>query len=128
MKRITTFLCSLCFMAAGIGLAIAKSNSATIQAAPVINLPPITTNDLPLDLQLDLQKRTDTVTVHVHDTVFIAKPKRKTTQAKKHKGTNPDTIPSKVKQDTLYVPALYIVIPVENLHNASSDTLLVTSR
>jgi hypothetical protein len=83
MRYITTILCTLAFLVAGISLAIQDKNDSpvfkhqTISAATVPNgysLP-----ELPLDLQLDLEKKyktTDTVYVtQPSDTVFVEKVK-----------------------------------------------------
>jgi len=79
MRYITTILCTLAFLVAGISLAIQDKNDSpvfkhqTISAATVptvYSLP-----GLPLDLQLDLKKKyekTDTVFIP-SDTVFVEK-------------------------------------------------------
>lgn len=92
MRYITTILCTLAFLVAGISLAIQDNNDSpafkhqTISAAtvPVYSMP-----GLPLDLQLDLKnkyKTTDTVYVtQPSDTVFVEKVKWvKSKQTAKH--------------------------------------------
>lgn len=69
MKAVLTFLCSLAFAIAGIGLAINANKSGpeygqnSIRAA---TLPVYGTPKLPLDLQLDLEKK-----YVKHDTVYV---------------------------------------------------------
>ena len=92
MRYITTILCTLAFLVAGISLAVQDNNDSpafkhqTISAAtvPVYSMP-----GLPLDLQLDLKnkyKTTDTVYVtQPSDTVFVEKVKWvKSKQTAKH--------------------------------------------
>lgn len=92
MRYITTILCTLAFLVAGISLAVQDNNDSpafkhqTISAAtvPVYSMP-----ELPLDLQLDLKnkyKTTDTVYVtQPSDTVFVEKVKWvKSKQTAKH--------------------------------------------
>ena len=92
MRCITTILCTLAFLVAGISLAVQDNNDSpvfkhqTISAAtvPVYSMP-----GLPLDLQLDLKnkyKTTDTVYVtQPSDTVFVEKVKWvKSKQTAKH--------------------------------------------
>lgn len=92
MRYITTILCTLAFLVAGISLAVQDNNDSpafkhqTISAAtvPVYSMP-----GLPLDLQLDLKnkyKTTDTVYVtQPSDTVFVEKIKWvKSKQTAKH--------------------------------------------
>ena len=59
MKRLTTIVCSICFMIAGIALAIYEpdTHGNELQASPLVqwNIPK--GNVMPLDLQLDLEKR-----------------------------------------------------------------------
>lgn len=63
MKRFTTVLCCLCLMIAGAGLAMVKFNDMpqnTIAAATMPDyrpVPVIVGDSLPLDIQLDLDKK-----------------------------------------------------------------------
>lgn len=71
MKRLTTIVCSICFMIAGIALAIYEPNTHgnEIQASPLVwNIPK--GNVIPLDLQLDLEKRQSN-NVPVKDSINI---------------------------------------------------------
>lgn len=98
-------------------------------------------SDLPLDLQLDLVKpaKKDTIivrdTVTIRDTIKVSSSKPKT--AKKFKGTKkvkpvvkPDTITTLPKTDTLYVskvdtvyiPSLYIIVPMDKLEEPIDTT------
>ena len=82
MRYMTTILCTLAFLVAGISLAVQDNNNSpvfnhqTISAAtvPMYSLP-----ELPLDLRLDMEKKyktTDTVYVtQPSDTVFVEKVK-----------------------------------------------------
>ena len=76
--------------------------------------PPIvlTRSALPLDLQLDLEKKDKVVektdTVILHDTVQVVKYKTKYRAQKKL--TEPDSLLTPAKPDTLYVPELRILI------------------
>ena len=67
MKKLTTILCSLAFLLAGIQMAnVAESPPDSYNTASAA------TFKLPLDVQLDLNKRlTDTVCVEIHDTVIV---------------------------------------------------------
>lgn len=108
---------------------------STLQAAtPMI----VHASDLPLDLRLSLEKK-DTVIVHdtvcVRDTVYKSS-YRKANSGKKLKGTKakaktvmPDSIPAQAirdtivsKIDTLYVPSLYIIVPLEKMEEPN-DTI-----
>lgn len=72
----------------------------------------ITRGALPLDLQLDLAKHDPVVnrvdTIIRHDTVQVVRYKTKYRAQKKM--VEPDSLPSSVTQDTLYVPELKIFI------------------
>lgn len=64
MKRLTTILCCVCLMIAGAGLAISNLNQLPQNTIAAANLPidrpvPVIvgSNSLPLDIQLDLDKR-----------------------------------------------------------------------
>jgi hypothetical protein len=73
MKGLTTMFCCFAFMIFGAGLALQELSTPNTQTAmaspPVFNY----TGKLPLDLQLDLEKRQKTDTVHVMDTVVREK-------------------------------------------------------
>ena len=64
MKRLTTIICCICLMIAGAGLAISNLNQLPQNTIAAANLPidrpvPVIvgSNSLPLDIQLDLDKR-----------------------------------------------------------------------
>lgn len=123
-------------MIAGMSLALTShttSPSNTLSAAELpVAMAPIK-SIAPMDLQLPTVNETakDTVLVHVHDTVYT--PVQKSVKAVRRKSMTkkqsiaPDTIPAEAKQDTLYVPALYIIVPLEHLHE-SNDTLIAERR
>ena len=81
MRYLTTILCTLAFLAAGISLAVQdKNNSPTFkrQTITAATVPSYGLPGFPLDLQLDLEKKykkTDTVyiTSQSTDTVFVEK-------------------------------------------------------
>lgn len=78
------------------------------QTTPIV----LSRGALPLDFQLNLEKedriveKTDTVILH--DTVQVVKYKTKYRAQKK--SVDPDSLPTPVKPDTLYVPELRILI------------------
>jgi len=91
MKRFTTILCCMCLMIAGAGLAMVKFNDMpqnTIAAANVPDyrpVPVIVGDSLPLDIQLDLDKKasksraTPKDSINIIDSVrYITKVKWKT--------------------------------------------------
>lgn len=64
MKRLTTIICCICLMIAGAGLAISNLNQLPQNTIAAANMPtdrPVSvivgSNSLPLDIQLDLDKR-----------------------------------------------------------------------
>ena len=64
MKRLTTIICCICLMIAGAGLAISNLNQLPQNTIAAANMPidrpvPVIvgSNSLPLDIQLDLDKR-----------------------------------------------------------------------
>ena len=136
MKKLTTIVCSMCFMIAGVCLVLSKQTISTGNSLYAAELPQMVIpthmdeSALPLDLQLDLAKHIespDTVFVETHDTIYVPfkKPKLKRRNSKGKKLlTEPDSVVTKSK-DTLYVPALYIIVPLENLHE-SNDSLIVS--
>lgn len=133
MKKLTTILCSACFMIAGVCLVLSSKKTSTgnlIHAAELPQIPiPTAEAVMPLDLQLDLAKQLkgpDTVFVEKHDTIYtpLSKPKTKSRTSKGKKLTTAvDTVTTKAKKDTLYVPALYIIVPLENLHESNDSVI-----
>lgn len=92
MKKLTTFLCSLAFLLAGI-----QMSKHTESPPDSYNTVSAATLKLPLDVQLDLNKRlTDTIRVEIHDTVQV-------TNTKYVRVSSPENT-----TDTLYLP---MVIP-----------------
>ena len=80
MRYITTILCTLAFLVAGISLAMQDNNNSPVfrhQTISAATVPSYSLPELPLDLQLDLKnkyKETDTVYVtQPNDTVFVEK-------------------------------------------------------
>lgn len=80
MRYITTILCTLAFLIAGISLAVQDKNNSPVfkrQTISAATVPAYSLPGLPLDLQLDLKnkyKTTDTVYVtQPSDTVFVEK-------------------------------------------------------
>ena len=80
MKYVTTILCTLAFLIAGISLAVQDNNNSPVfrhQTISAATVPSYSLPELPLDLQLDLKnkyKETDTVYVtQPNDTVFVEK-------------------------------------------------------
>jgi len=115
MKQLSTIICSLLFVIAGAMVIGMKSKpiSPTLPGAmPAYARPqPFSLNefDLPLDVQLDLNKRTKTDTIYIDtsrvDTVYETKYKTKVRKV---------TVPEVVKEtDTLYVPVFYLATPLE---------------
>ena len=92
MRYITTILCTLAFLVAGISLAIQDNNNSPVfrhQTISAATVPSYSLPEFPLDLQLDLKnkyKTTDTVYVtQPSDTVFVEKVKWvKSKQTAKH--------------------------------------------
>ena len=106
MRYMTTILCTLAFLVAGISLAVQDNNNSpvfnhqTISAAtvPVYSLP-----ELPLDLRLDMEKKyktTDTVYIP-SDTIFVEKVKW---VKSKHKAEH-TTARAALKRQGLDIPA-----------------------
>lgn len=90
MRYITTILCTLAFLVAGISLAVQDNNSSPVfkhQTISAATVPTYSLPELPLDLQLDLKnkyEKTDTVFIP-SDTVFVEKLVRvKPKQTAKH--------------------------------------------
>lgn len=80
MRYITTILCALAFLGAGISLAWQDNNESEVfkrQTISAATVPNYSLPELPLDLRLDMEKKyktTDTVPVtQPHDTVFVEK-------------------------------------------------------
>lgn len=107
MKRLATIILSAAFLASGIILSQFNNKPQnTITAAPIV----LTRPTLPLDLQLGKRETKDSIvilrdTVTLCDTVQVVKYKYRT----KRVPAKPDTVLS-ITHDTLYVPALYVVI------------------
>lgn len=78
MKHVTTILCSIAFLFAGIFLASSKYTGLTDfskhQSISAATLPVEQVSMLPLDLQLDLGKRVQTDSTVKHDTVYVDRP------------------------------------------------------
>lgn len=116
MKQITTIMCCFLFLCSGIlvightkdrdGPSLFPGN-ATAYATPQLKMPSFPVNNLPLDLQLDLNKGAKTDTVFVKDTVYQVKYKTK----KVYQAAVPDTVEV---YDTLCVPIFYITKPLEH--------------
>lgn len=123
MKRLTTIMCSIAFMISGFLISFMKPEPQNeIHASSPMQLT-ITRNALPLDLQLDLAKHDSIIhridTIVQHDTVQIVKYKTKYRAPKKT--IEPDSLPSPVTKDTLYVPELRVFIQM------SKDVLMDTT-
>lgn len=112
MRRFTTIMCSLAFMISGFLISFMKSNNQNqlhaAQSTPII----LSRGALPLDFQLNLEKKDRIVektdTVILHDTVQVVKYKTKYRAQKKL--VEPDSLLAPAKPDTLYVPELRILI------------------
>lgn len=95
MKRFTTIICCLAFMVSGIALAVKSTgerfgrNTVMAATAPLFYRGP-----LPLDLQLDLEKRQSNDTVVVHDSIYV-----KCNHKERVKVLKPKHV-----TDTLYLP------------------------
>lgn len=110
MKHVLTFLCAIAFAVAGIGLGLSENKQSTSYGQNAIHastLPNYGMPKLPLDLQLDLEKKyTKVDTVYVPaDTVFIkvkqrVKPKVRIAHTRKSAVTN-NPIYNPVGQDEL---------------------------
>ena len=95
-----TFLCSLAFAIAGIGLAIKDNNSGsglrqnTISAA---TLPQYEFPKLPLDVQLDLEKKyTKTDTVYVPESIVFVKERSRVKPKVRSAHTRKSAVPKNV--------------------------------
>lgn len=119
MKQITTILSCMLFVIAGalsIGFTKTKTTpslfpgNATAYASSEFNPAILPKFELPLDLQLDLNKgaKIDTVFVTKTDTVYETKTKYIT---KSRKAVAPEM---KEKIDTLYMPIFYLATPLEH--------------
>ena len=136
MKRFVTMMCSVAFMVAGVLIARSTANirmaTQSLNAAVIPEMRTCATSvnpaNLPLDLQLNLVKHD---TVFVTDTIYPTflnqdvvikgrKPKRKFITQRHKKSVKPDTIPTFVRQDTLYVPSVYVIVPLEKLDSTKS--------
>lgn len=82
MKQVTTILCSIAFLLAGVFLATSEDKALDFekhQTLSAATMPQITASMLPLDVQLDLGKKTqitdpEVITDTIHDTIFVPKP------------------------------------------------------
>ena len=108
MRHITTILCTLAFLIAGISLAIQDNNNSPVfrhQTISAATVPSYSLPEFPLDLQLDLKnkyKTTDTVYVtQPSDTVFVEKIKW---VKSKHKAEH-TTARAALKRQGLDIPA-----------------------
>lgn len=123
MKRFTTILCSIAFMISGFLISFMKTEPQNqlhaAQSAPIV----LSRGALPLDLQLDLEKRDQNIdrkdTIILHDTVHVVKYKTRYRALKKT--VEPDSLPSPAIKDTLYVPELRVLI------QTSKDVLVDTT-
>ena len=113
MKQLGTIICSICFVIAGalvIGMKPGASTIALPGAMTTYAKPqPFSINelDLPLDIQLDLDKRTK------HDTVYIDNSRVDTVYRYKTK-IQKVAVPEVVEvHDTLSVPVFYLATPLE---------------
>lgn len=124
MKQIVTIISCILFVAAG-ALTIGFTNdraspslfpgNGTMYAGQLPNTK-ILSNDLPLDIQLDLNKRAKKDTVYIDtgrvDTVYKYKTKIRKV-----------VVPNEVEHDTLCVPVFYIATPLE--HEVKSTEIRV---
>ena len=116
MKRLTTLICCLAFMVAGISLAINGNTNvltrSTISAATTYNIPKIDVSQMhmPLDLLLDQAKKAGL---------------EEATPIKEPEVTKVDTHTVKVPvvvERTVEVPVLYIATPADNKGDPPDDT------
>jgi len=107
-------MCSLAFMISGFLISFMKADPQNqlyaAETTPIV----LSRGALPLDLQLDLEKKDRIVektdTVILRDTVQVVKYKTKHRAQKK--SVEPDSLLTPAKPDTLYVPELRILIQV----------------
>lgn len=120
MKQLSTIVASLAFVIAGaMIIGIKTSNPVILPSATVYANPqPFSLNELgklPLDVQLDLAKRTSKDTVYIDtsrvDTVY---------KTKIRKVVVPEVVE---KHDTLCVPIFYIAKPLE--HKIESTEIII---
>jgi len=116
MKQITTILSCMLFVVAGamsIGFSKDKElpslfpGNTNTYASSQFNYVPLQGLELPLDLQLDLNKRARRDTIYVHDTDTVWRTKYVT------KKVLTEAAPAAVERDTLFVPIFYIATPLE---------------
>jgi hypothetical protein len=106
MRYITTILCTLAFLVAGISLAVQDNKNSQVfthQTISAATVPNYSLPGLPLDLQLDLKnkyKTTDTVFIP-SDTIFVEKIVR---VKPKHKAEH-TTARAALKRQGLDIPA-----------------------
>ena len=109
MKRLTTLICCLAFMVAGVSLAISgnssKMSTSTIRAATTYDIPKIDVSQMqmPLDLLLDqAKKNADSLNTAIQNEPEV-------TKAEDHVVKVPVIVEKKVE-----VPVLYIATPADN--------------
>ena len=117
MKKLHTLLCVVCMTLLGGFIASLKNNEVkaspydTISAAPVLHLSPQGIQ-LPLDLQLDLEKKykSDETIKVIHDTVYAdsPNPKKGGTVKRKRKSTPPY---ARLKRNGDSIPAIKPDVP-----------------
>lgn len=107
MKYITTILCCLAFAVCGVGLAISEKNAAGISHPSVsaATIPYYTFPKLPLDVQLDLDKKYKSdPEPPIRDTVFIKGKEIIKYKYKTKYVPAPDTGSTAVKPDSPNIP------------------------
>ncbi len=121
MKKLHTLVCVVCMTLLGGFLASVSKNEAkansynTISAAPVLHLSPQGIQ-LPLDLQLDLEKKynRDKPTEVIHDTVYVDTPNpKKGASIKRKKKSTASYAGSKRKGDS--IPAFIPDVPMPDV-------------
>ncbi|WP_173431828.1 hypothetical protein [Sharpea azabuensis] len=125
IKGINTVICSILFVIAGaLIIGFDKDNRASPSIFPGnmttyanTQTPYIPQIGLPLDIQLDLNKRAFHDTVYVEKTDTVYKTKYKT---KVRKVAAPEDVE---KTDTLFVPVFYLTTPLE--HEVESTELRI---
>jgi hypothetical protein len=106
MRYITTILCALAFLGAGISLALQDNSQSEVfkhQTISAATVPNYSLPELPLDLRLDMEKKyktTDTVYIP-SDTIFVEKVKW---VKSKHKAEH-TTARAALKRQGLDIPA-----------------------
>ena len=115
MRYMTTILCTLAFLVAGISLAVQDNNDSPVfkhQTISAATVPTYSLPELPLDLRLDMEKKyktTDTVYIP-SDTIFVEKVKW---VKSKHKAEH-TTARAALKRQGLDIPASEPDVLVKN--------------